>query len=387
MRAPFVPTRILCISEGQLGDLLILTPALRALKESFPSSFLSVLILSRRTYGGTQESGASFRGIFSPTGGPAQVLLNDPHIDAVFEIDRTRLREQRGFARLRAEAGVIRWLRQQACDTVICTFPQDRFFLWAYLSGARLRVGEGTSMFLNRRIAEGKGERGVLRYCCALAEAAGANVASYETRVVVPAASEPAAAAVIASLGLPDRRFVLVHPGASGTYRIWPPERYAAVIDGLQKDSGIPVLLCGGEYDREIIEAVRASCRTEVRTLISTEGVGHLAALLKHAALALSNNSGPRHLAVAVGTPSLAVIPRFDDRAWKIYADESRAGTVQSDQPCVACGASECRNLIPPGSPFGAYCLHAIPPESVLTRISNSLMLWGRPGGSPLQHF
>ncbi len=367
------PGRILCISEGQLGDLLILTPALRALKESYPAAHLAVLILQRRVYDKQDASANDDPVVKRPVGGTAAVLLNDPHVGSVGEIDRALLRQQSGISRLRAEAGIIRWLRAQRFDTVICTFPQDRFFLWAFLSGARVRVGEGDSLLLNRRIHTGKGEGGVLKYCCSLAEAAGAKVSSYETQFTVPNSADAAAVVQLRSLGLPDRGFVAVHPGASGPYRIWPPASYARVIDGLQEESRLPVLLCGGEFDREVVEAVRASCTHKVKTVISSEGVEHLAALLKRASLCLSNNSGPRHLAIAVRTPSLAVIPRFDDREWKIYPDESRCATEQSAASCPACGARECRNVIPEGERFGSHCMRAVSADSVLRRINAML--------------
>ena len=118
--------RVLCIAEGQLGDLLLLTPALRAVKESFPSSYLAVLVLQRRRYDVAPASGDS--SVPPPISGSTSVVLrNDPHVDEVKEIDRSGLRELSGLRRLRSELGIIRWLRRQEFDTVICTFPEDRF--------------------------------------------------------------------------------------------------------------------------------------------------------------------------------------------------------------------------------------------------------------------
>lgn len=236
-----------------------------------------------------------------------------------------------------------------------------------------MRVGEGDSLLLNRRVHAGKGEGGVLKYYCALAEAAGAKIASKETRFTVPASADAAAVAQLRSLGLPDRGYVAVHPGASGAHRIWPPGSFARVIDALQQDSRVPVLLCGGEFDREVVEAVRALCKREVRTVISSEGVEHLAALLKRAVLCLSNNSGPRHLAIAVGTTSLAVIPRFDDQEWKIYTDESRCATEQSTESCPSCGSLTCHNVIPEGERFSSYCMRAVSVETVIRRLTRMI--------------
>ena len=191
------PRRICIIAEGQLGDLLILSPALRAFSESFPSASLSVLVLQRRSYDGTSSAAHSVLSE-TPQGGTAAVLRADPHVACVAEIDRGLLRALRGASRVRAEWSIIRWLRRGKFDTVVCTFPQDRFYLWAFLSGARMRVGEEGKPFsalLSTPVRKKKSEGGVLAYYCALAEAAGAAVKSERTSVVIsPVHRERAAA-------------------------------------------------------------------------------------------------------------------------------------------------------------------------------------------------
>ena len=370
------PSRILVIAEGQLGDLLILTPALRALKHSFPAADITALVVQRRSY----DAAGTGRGdiVSVPTGGTSEVLLNDPHVNSVAEVDRARLRSLPIGGRIRAEAEIVSWLRRGEFDTVICTFPQDRFFQWAFLSGARLRVGGeeggGFSALLNRRIRRKKSEGGVLEYYCALARAAGARVESYETRFEIPESATAWAAEAFRTLGLPDGEMpLLVHPGASGAYRIWPPEYYATLIDSVQEGVKRNVLLCGSAFDRGVVEDVRRRCLSQVRVQMTDGGVSRLAALLKRSALCLSNNSGPRHLAIAVGTPSLAVIPRYDDAEWKIYGDELRAGTVQSAAACSSCGADACFNRIPGGEAYASFCMRDVPPDDVGGRVFSLL--------------
>jgi heptosyltransferase-2 len=315
---PDSPQRILVIAEGQLGDLLLLTPALRALKLSPRPSAITVLVVQRRTYRASGPGADRPEIVRVPAGGTAEVMVNDPHVDAVAEIDRTSLRSLPIVPRIRAEAAIISWLRSKRFDTVICTFPQDRFFQWAFLSGARLRVGGdeggGFRLLLNRRIDRRKSDRGVLEYYCALAVAAGGKIDSLTTRFEIPAQAGAWAAEALRELGVAEAdRPIAVHPGASGPYRVWPPASFAALIDEVQTSSGRPVVLCGSEFDREVVDEVKNRCASRVRVLITDGGVSRLAALLKKSVLCVSNNSGPRHLAVAVGTPSLAVIPRFDD--------------------------------------------------------------------------
>ena len=367
---------ILFIAEGQLGDLLLLTPAIRAAKRSFPTAVVSVLIVERR--------GDPFPGMgpAHPVSDPLprsanNPLATDPDVDRLFVLSRPMLRSLNGLARVRAELSVIRWLRSQRFGTAICTFPQDRFFFWAFLSGAHVRVGEGgrgVSLLLTHRITQRKSDAGVLAYYCALAEAAGARVFSRKTIYEVPEDAERWAEEVWRARGLaPKGTVVAIHPGASGAYRVWPPEYYASLIDFLQQEKQCQVILCGGQLDREVVEDVRSLCRIPPHVIMINGGVSHLGALLRRCSLCVSNNSGPRHLAVAVGTPSLAIIPRFDDREWKIYDDEQTAGTVQSAGPCPACPPDSCRNTIPAGEQYGSYCMRAISVEDVIARVASLL--------------
>jgi len=389
MHAPLIPSstmnsprRICIIAEGQLGDLLILSPALRAFSESFPSASLSVLVLQRRSYDGTSSAARSVLSE-NPKGGTAAVLRADPHVASVAEIDRGALRALRGLRRARAEWSVIRWLRRGNFDAVVCTFPQDRFYLWAFLSGARMRVGEEGKTFsalLSHRIRKKKSDGGVRAYYCALAAAAGATVRSERTSVVISPEHTARAASLWRSLGLPEEGpVVAVHPGASGGYRIWPPVNFAALIDRLQR-GGIPVILTGSSFDSEVLEEVKSRCGDAPHVVITAD-VLDLAALLQKCALCVSNNSGPRHLAVAAGVRSLALIPRFDDVEWKIYADETGAGTMQSSEECPACPPTACRNTLPPGERYGSLCMRALSVEDVAARVDFLLGLRrGDPG-------
>jgi heptosyltransferase II len=375
------PRRICLIAEGQLGDLLILSPALRALKETFPSASLTVLVLQRRFY--DRSSSASHQVLSEPPrGGTSAVLCSDTCIDRVAEIDRGALRALRGIRRIRAEWGVLRWLWKGKFDCVVCTFPQDRFFLWAFLSGARIRVGEEgkpLSRLLTNRVRTKKSEGGVLSYYCALAEGAGANVRSMTTSVTIPPENIGRGEALWSSTGLTGYHDVVaIHPGASGPYRIWPPEYYASLIDRIRR-RGNPVLLIGGSFDEEVLGEVSKRCDRPPPRVVTTD-VLDLAALLRKCSLCISNNSGPRHLAIAAGVRSLALIPRFDDLEWKIYGDELSAGTMQSGEECPACPRTACLNAVPPGERYGSWCMRALTVDEVAARVDEIL---ARGGAAP----
>ena len=349
------PSRVLFLAEGQLGDLLLLTPALRALKTTYPNSHVAVMILERRS-----SSGPLIQA------GHDTALGTNPHVDEVSVLNRDALRSLRGMARAHAELELVRLLRQNHYDAVICTFPEDRFILWAFASGARMRVGQqaqGFARWLTHALPIRKAERGVLEYYCDMVRALGASVESKETEYIISPRDQLWAKVFLLESGLVKSKVVAVHPGASGDYKIWPPERYAELIDALQQDPKIRVLLCRGPQDDDIVGAIRKYLKSNV-TEVCPDGIGKLAALLRESALCISNDSGPRHLAVAVGTPSLAFFRQHHSREWKVYPESPACVTLESSEECPACPRGECLDRIPNGKRFGSHCLRFLPTET-----------------------
>ncbi len=368
------PCNILVLAEGQLGDLLLLTPALRALKSAFSESRTTVLILQRR---GGKSSDAGDPGPVRKADprGTAGVLTSNAAVDRVFELHRGSLRALKGVHRVRAESGVIRWVRSQKFDTAICTFPEDRFAVLAYLSGAKLRVGQrrqNLRWLLNLAPDIAKSDRGVLEYYCDLARALGAEVVSTATEFAVSPESMDWAKECIAEQCGDNAAPVVIHPGASGDYKIWPPERFAALVDRLQ-ELHIPVLLCGGHADGDILQQVRSHMRHAV-PLVATEGnLQRLAGVFSRSTLVVSNDSGPRHLAVAAGARTLALFRRFHDREWNVYPESDRCRILRGGENCPSCPAGVCADRIPEGERYGAHCIRMITTDHVVAAVLSML--------------
>ena len=360
--------RILVLAEGQLGDLLLLTPALRSLKKSIPACHLSVVVVQRRSYGSQQQTAPINA---PPPCGTSEVLTRSPYVDEVIEIQRPVLRSLHGLARIQAELAIIRRLRSGTFDTVLCCFPEDRFAIWAALSGASIRVGESGQAFtwlLSRALDVRKNRGGVLRYYCRLAEAAGARIDSEETEFAIPAESRARALQLLRSVGMKEGdHFAVVHPGASGPYRVWPPERFASVIGALREEWKLKTLLCGTLHDRLAVDAVRRCLNVPAMDLLLGESVADFAAIMKMASICISNDSGPRHLAASIGVPSVAILPKHNDRAWGVYGESSEVA-LGSD-PCPVCPAERCLDLLPEGEEFGSYCIRMVTAETVLGRV------------------
>jgi heptosyltransferase-2 len=369
--------KILFICEGQLGDLLILTPALRGMKKSFPDSELSVMIVQRRSYFDNVSPDLNVVNTNAEKG-TSLVLLNNPFVDKVFEVNRPNYKKGRRLARIKAEWKTLKYLRQAKYDIVICTFPEDRFVLWAYLSGAKIRVGQrnqALSWLLTNKPDIEKEKGGVLNYYCDLASDAGAQFNSLDTEYYINEESEKWANELLLKKSIDgSKKMICIHPGASGDYKIWPPERFAEVYDKLQSLDNTNVFLIGAKYDEPILSEIKKHIKTKLVYIDSSGSIDRFAAILKISDLCLSNDSGPRHLAIAVGTPTISIMSRKSHIAWKIYNGDKNI-VLQGKQPCEKCSENDCREIITVKETFGAECIRTIGVDEVMQQVKAILLI------------
>ena len=136
----------------------------------------------------------------------------------------------------------------------------------------------------------------------------------------------------------PQRPFVLVHPGATAPSRRYPPELYGRAMDDVVR-LGWPCIFCAGEADRSL--AVRASEAMVQPALLLTDAMplGVFGALIEQAAVLVANNSGPAHMAAAVGTPvvCLYALTNPQHTPWLV-----RTRVLNHEVPCRDCLKSVC---------------------------------------------
>ncbi len=374
-----IPKRILFITEGGLGDHITLSPALRELKRSFPDSFVCVFTTYRRTMDATKEN--PFANLY-----PSQIerdnsfLATNKNIDELYTLNRYAFKSLSIIARVKAELAVIRFLRRKNFDTVISTFPyKDRFILWALASGATNRIGarnQGLRWLLTHTPDIEKSRGGVVEYYCDLVRTIGVTVHSLKTEYVIPEISSTWADLLFKQFHLPPlKRIVAVHPGASGKYKVWPPERYAALINNITTRHNVIVVLLKGEQDNEVIADIKKHLQTEIFEVYCGESIGHLAAILERCSLCISNDSGPRHLAIAIGTMSLAFFRIHHDLEWDVYKKVEQCVTLKGLDSCPVCTTDKCFDRIPEGEQYGSFCLRMISIEAAIHQVDTLLNL------------
>jgi ADP-heptose:LPS heptosyltransferase len=160
-----------------------------------------------------------------------------------------------------------------------------------------------------------------------------------------------------------DERYVVVHPGASVPARAWAPERNAELVAALA-DDGWSVAVTGAPGERELTSRVAAggsAWPARVRDLGGATDLSQLAAVLKGAAAVVVGNTGPAHLAAAVGTPVVSLyaptVPAVRWRPWRVPH-----AILHEPVPCAGCRARTCPI---PGHP----CIDELPLEAVLDAV------------------
>jgi heptosyltransferase II len=152
---------------------------------------------------------------------------------------------------------------------------------------------------------------------------------------------------------------VALAPGARWATKRWPAERFAAVADALAAD-GVSIVLCGGPGDRDAFAAFRASTRAKVAADLSFLPIDALAAAIARLQLLVACDSGPVHLATAVGTPVLALFGPMSITCWGPPAPVRALTLGLACSPCSNHGGDYC--------PEGHHrCLADLAPEAVLS--------------------
>jgi len=192
----------------------------------------------------------------------------------------------------------------------------------------------------------------VIRYLevAALVGAQATTVAPY---VAVTEADLAEARAVA---GEPERPRVALHPGATDPRRRWPAERFAQVTDSLVAD-GYEVVVTGTPGERDLVAQVVSTARAPVRPLVGALSLGGLGGLYAGCTVVISNDTGPVHLAAAVGTPTVGIfwVGNLINCATPLRARHRPIGSWTIH--CPVCGI-DCSRDIYPARPGGAGCDH-----------------------------
>jgi lipopolysaccharide heptosyltransferase II len=335
---------LLCVRLDAIGDVLMTGPALRALRAGGPHRRITLLT--------------------SPTGAEAAALMPEVADTIVYSAPWMKIERAADAAVDRAMAELLRERRFDAAAifTVYTQSPLPAALL-CHLAGIPLRLAhcrENPYLLLTDWITETEPEDGVrheVRRQLDLVAGIGARTTGERLSLAVPDAARERIRERLAKLGLAaGRNWVVLHPGATADSRRYPPEGWAQVCRMLTRDHGLTVLLTGGgDEEAEVASAVSTGAGGGV-AVTDLPGLADLAALLEAAPLLLAGNTGPVHVAAAVGTPVVDVYALTNPQhtPWGV---PSRV--LFQDVPCRWCYRSIC--------PEGHHrCVRGVSPEQIV---------------------
>lgn len=329
---------ILVVKLATIGDLLLATPALRALRESYPQARIDLLV--------TPDSA----GLLDDWEVIDHVIVLDKYL---FDYPQQLLENPRNLLRL---SPLWHSLREGDYDAVLLLHHLTLFFgrlkhqLLMRATGAKWRAGldNGHGWFLNVCVKDrGFGAIHEAEYNLAVAEAVGATTSNKQLTVPINAEERQQARQLVygdKSAASVKRPIIAMHPGSGGysTARRWAPERFAQLADTLYHDVGGQLLLMGGPGETELHHHIMSMMQSDmpVRSFAGKGSIRVAAAVLEEADLFVGNDAGPMHLATAVGTPTVAIFGLSNSSAWGPYtggAPGQQAVVVKLDLPCMPC--------------------------------------------------
>jgi lipopolysaccharide heptosyltransferase I len=341
--------RLLLIKPSSLGDIVHAMPTLAALRARFPDAEVTWLVKRQ----------------WAPL---VEVIGGVEHVCAV-------------ESGLRGWLSRVSGLRAARFDLVIDLQGLFRSGAMAWLTGCGRRVGfanarEGSPIFYTRRVEVPAAPRHAVDRYLLVAEALGATrpaeprfefIDRPEDRQSVETLLRRAGVAA----SLP---WIAMNVSARWETKRWPPEHFAEVADRLSQAHGLPIVFIGGPAERPESLAVTALMRMKAVDLTGQTPVGLLPSLLRRAALLVTNDSGPMHIAAAVGTPVVALFGPTDPLRTGPYG---KGHVVLSHAvECRPCFRRDCSHAV------RLECLTAIRPEQVVRAIEQQRDRSLRPGSS-----
>jgi heptosyltransferase-2 len=360
-----VPSRILLVKLADLGDLLTVTPALRALRASFADARIDALV--------TPSSASLLRGL--------------PTVDRVLTFDKFAY--DRPSAALRSLPGALSLANRLRlggydilvlCHHLTTAYGTLKYAMLAFGSGARVRAGldNGRGGFLTHRATDfGFGVRHEVDYWLSVTDSIGAQTRQPRLEIALSEEDESEAEKLWQALEFSGQDVAIVHPG-SGVFslaRRWPAGRFAHLGDALSRRLGLRIAILAGPApgESELATAISRSMSEAASIVTDIPSPQRLAAFLRRARVVVGNDSGVVHLAAAVEAPVVAIFGPTNHAAWGPYPPSApRNRVVREPLACSPCVHRGHRFGTPAGCP-ARTCLDLLDVDRVFEAVERVL--------------
>ncbi len=330
--------RILITRTDRMGDVVLSTPAIQALREAYPRAYIAMMV--------------------SPY--TREIVEGNPCLDEIIILDKKKEHKSIG--------GIVKLavsLKRKKFDAAFILHPETRANLIVFLAGIPRRIGydRKSGFLLTDRFLHHKhrGQKHEIEYTLDLLRYMGIDHAKPRLHVPVRIESEQWAEQFLQEQDIGPRDAILaVHPSSSCISRKWPLERFAEAADRLSKKYAMKVMVIAAASDTAAADELVKMMRCKAVNAAGRTTISQMASLLKRAALFISNDSGPVHVAAAVGTPVISLFGRnqrgISPRRWRPVGEKSMF--LHKNIGCAQCLAHNCVK--------GFACLKAISVDEVV---------------------
>jgi lipopolysaccharide heptosyltransferase II len=322
---------IFFIRVDRIGDMVLSTPAFRAIKAALPQVHLTV--------------------IASPSN--VSVLKNNPDVDEVIVYDRS--------AGLLEKMKFINGLRSRHFALAIDPYTDYELkTAWlAGVSGAVHRIGYaafGREIFFNCPAPKVEGNKHFVDGALDLLKRIGIPSENRNPAIYLGADEQAWAGQWLQENGFKSKKIVAIHPGAYYETQRWLPEHYAELIRLIRERSQADVILFGGPMDIKFIDDIRSRDKMDISVCIQDD-LRKFLAILSQCQLLVCNNSGPLHCAEALKIPTISFMGPTVKELWMPVGEEHHV-LREDDLPCIGCNLSYCKIKT-------HDCMRRIKPEGV----------------------
>ncbi|MCX5706298.1 MAG: lipopolysaccharide heptosyltransferase II [Candidatus Omnitrophica bacterium] len=339
--------RILIVRTDRIGDLLLSTPVIKAMRQAYPNAYITMMV--------------------SPY--TKEIVEGNPYLDEVITYDKDE--KHKSWAR---SVRFARNLKKKRFDLSIILHPTNRAHLIAYLAGIRKRVGYDRKMgfLLTDRIkyTKQRGEKHELEYNLDLLRYLNIEAGDKGLFIPIKDESEKWVDNLFRQEGIRvEDKLLIIHPGASCPSRIWPAQNYAAVADKLSQRYGFKIFILAGPQllDSKAAEDVIKYMRSPAVNLARKTSLSQATSLIKRCKLLISADTGPVHIATAVGTPQVVIFgrnqPGLSPLRWGPTSEKHRI--LHKTVGCIECLAHNCQKQF--------ACLNAITVDEVVSAADSIL--------------
>lgn len=336
---------ILAIRLDAMGDVLMTGPAIRALAEQKPQSQVTLLT--------------------SPAGAQAGALL--PGVDRLIVYDAPWMKATATRTSSQTDWAMIQQLRSSKFDAAVIftVYSQNPLpaAITCFLADIPLRLAhcrENPYQLLTDWVPEREPEQGIrheVKRQLDLVASIGCRSSDQRMRVKIPASARARIHQLLHGMDvLPGQPWAIVHPGATAPSRRYPGHLFARACRELTRIHGLRLFFTGNESERPLVEQIRKELEAPSESLVGALSLAEMAALLSSAHLLISNNTGPVHLAAAVGCPVVDLYALTNPQHTPWMVDHR---LLNRDVPCRWCYKSIC--------PEGHHlCLLGVEPAEVV---------------------